>query len=124
MIRIGQAAENMSALRRLALNPVKWEKSLKIGVEAKRKRAGWDLADLRAITPTSAIRCDCPDTPKKSSLHKMNPVLLFISSPLKGDESHDQPPHASLFHNEKSRPSAPTRAAGQLTKPHQNAALA
>ena len=42
MIKIGQAAENMSTLRRLALNPVKGEKSLKIGVEAKRKRAGWD----------------------------------------------------------------------------------
>ena len=63
MVRIGQAAENMSALRRLALNPVKWEKSLKIGVAAKRKRAGGDLADIRAITPTRSIRCDCPDTP-------------------------------------------------------------
>ena len=42
MIRIGQAAENMSTLRRLALNLVKGEKSLKIGVAAKRKRAGWE----------------------------------------------------------------------------------
>ena len=33
----------MSTLRRSALNPVKGEKSLKIGVAAKRKRAGWDL---------------------------------------------------------------------------------
>ena len=51
MIRIGQAAENMSTLRRrrLALNLVKGEKSLKIGVAAKRKRAGWDLEYLRAI---------------------------------------------------------------------------
>ena len=40
------AAENMSTLRRLALNPVKGEKSLKIGVAAKRKRAGWDLERL------------------------------------------------------------------------------
>ena len=38
-----------STLRRLALNLVKWGKSLKIGVEAKRKRAGWDLEYLRAI---------------------------------------------------------------------------
>ena len=37
----------MSTLRRLALNPVKGEKSLKIGVAAKRKRAGWDLEYLR-----------------------------------------------------------------------------
>ena len=49
MIRIGHAAENMSTLRRLALNPVKGEKSLKIGVAAKRKRAGWDLDYLRTI---------------------------------------------------------------------------
>ena len=49
MIRVGHAAENMSTLRRLALNPVKGEKSLKIGVAAKRKRAGWDLECLRKI---------------------------------------------------------------------------
>ena len=49
MIRVGYAAENMSTLRRLALNLVKGKKSLKIGVEAKRKRAGWDLDYLRAI---------------------------------------------------------------------------
>ena len=49
MTRVGHAAENMSTLRRLALNLVKGEKSLKIGVAAKRKRAGWDLERLRAI---------------------------------------------------------------------------
>ena len=45
----GHAAENMPTLRRLALNPVKGEKALKIGVAAKRKRAGRDLERLRAI---------------------------------------------------------------------------
>ena len=44
---VGHAAENMTTLRRLALNLVKSEKSLKIGVEAKRKRAGWDLEHPR-----------------------------------------------------------------------------
>ena len=48
-IRGGHAAENMSTLRRLALNLAKGEKSLKIGVAAKRKRAGWDLDYLQAI---------------------------------------------------------------------------
>ena len=43
------AAEKMSTIRRLALNPAKGEKSLKIGVAAKRKREGWDLEYLRAI---------------------------------------------------------------------------
>ena len=49
VIRVGHAAENMSTLRRVALNLVKGEKSLKIGVAAKRKRAGWDLEYLRKI---------------------------------------------------------------------------
>ena len=40
------AAENMTTLRRLALNPARGEKSLKIGVEAKRKRSGWDFEYL------------------------------------------------------------------------------
>ena len=49
VIKVGYAAENMSTLRRLALNLVKGEKSLKIGVAANRKRAGWDLEYLWAI---------------------------------------------------------------------------
>ena len=49
MVRMGHSAENMSTLRRLALNLVKMEKSLKIGVAAKRKRAGWDLEYLKAM---------------------------------------------------------------------------
>ena len=44
-----QATENIAPLRYLALNPVKREKSLKIGVAAKRNRAGWDLEYLRTI---------------------------------------------------------------------------
>ena len=54
-------AENVSTLRRLALNPAKGEKSLKIGVAAKRKRTGWDLERLRAIIRLAQEeRCDCP----------------------------------------------------------------
>ena len=49
MMRMGNSAENMSILRRLALNLVKMEKSLKVGVAAKRKRAGWDMDYLLAI---------------------------------------------------------------------------
>ena len=40
VIGVGRAAENVSTLRRLALNPVKGEKSMKIGAAAKRERAG------------------------------------------------------------------------------------
>ena len=41
-VRVGNSAENFSILRRMALNMLKSETSLKVGVAAKRKRAGWD----------------------------------------------------------------------------------
>lgn len=40
--RIGHSAENLSILRRLALNLLRHETSLKVGIKAKRLRAGWD----------------------------------------------------------------------------------
>jgi predicted transposase YbfD/YdcC len=41
-VRIGHAAENLATVRRIALNLLKHENSRKIGITAKRKRAGWD----------------------------------------------------------------------------------
>lgn len=41
-VRIGHAAENLATIRRIALNLLKQEQSRKIGITAKRKRAGWD----------------------------------------------------------------------------------
>ena len=38
----GHIAENMSLMRRLALNLLKQEKTAKCGVEIKRQMAGWD----------------------------------------------------------------------------------
>lgn len=40
--RIGNSAVNQSVLRHYALNQLRLEKSAKIGVKAKRKKAGWD----------------------------------------------------------------------------------
>lgn len=48
-IRIGNAAANLSILRRLALNLIQQEKSSKRGVRVKRMRAGWDNAYLLKI---------------------------------------------------------------------------
>ena len=39
-VRKGNSAENLSILRRLAMNLLKQDRSLKVGIEAKRKRAG------------------------------------------------------------------------------------
>ena len=40
--RIGHSSENLATIRRIALNLIKQENSRKIGITAKRKRAGWD----------------------------------------------------------------------------------
>ena len=41
-VRQGNAAENLSVLRRMALNMLKAETTSQGGVAAKRKRTGWD----------------------------------------------------------------------------------
>ncbi len=41
-MRKGHAAENFSRLRRIALNLLKQDKTKKVGIKAKRRRAGWD----------------------------------------------------------------------------------
>ena len=40
--RQGYTAENFSRLRRIALNLLKQDKTKKVGIKAKRRRAGWD----------------------------------------------------------------------------------
>lgn len=41
-MRKDNAPENLAVVRHIALNLLTQEKSLKVGVKAKRKRAGWD----------------------------------------------------------------------------------
>jgi predicted transposase YbfD/YdcC len=47
--RTGYAAENLSIIKRIALNLLKQENSVKIGITAKRKKASWDHDYLRKI---------------------------------------------------------------------------
>ena len=47
--RVGHSAENLSMLRRLSLNLLRQETSLKVGIKAKRLRAGWDEAYLTKV---------------------------------------------------------------------------
>ena len=51
-VRVGNAAENFSALRRMALNMLKRGPMSKGGVAAKRKRAGWDEDYLLRVLNT------------------------------------------------------------------------
>ena len=41
-IRKDNAPENLAVIRHIALNLLKQEKTLKVGVKIKRKNAGWD----------------------------------------------------------------------------------
>jgi predicted transposase YbfD/YdcC len=48
-VRIDHGPENFGILRRIALNLLKQETTLKVGVKVKRKAAGWDEAYLRRL---------------------------------------------------------------------------
>jgi predicted transposase YbfD/YdcC len=45
-VRVGHAAENFAIVRHIALNLLRQDRSLKVGVKAKRLKAGWDEAYL------------------------------------------------------------------------------
>ena len=48
-VRIGNAAANFALLRHIAINALKKDKSVKIGVKGKRLKAGWDEEYLMKI---------------------------------------------------------------------------
>jgi predicted transposase YbfD/YdcC len=51
-VRQGHADENLAVLRHMALNLLKQETSLKLGVKNKRLRAAWDESYLRKVLST------------------------------------------------------------------------
>ena len=48
-VRKGNGAENLAALRRMALNMLKRENTLRVGIAAERKKAGWDTQYLLKV---------------------------------------------------------------------------
>lgn len=48
-VRVGDAAENLAIIRRIALNLLKKEKTHKNGISCRRKRAGWDNKYLMKV---------------------------------------------------------------------------
>ena len=48
-IRSGNAAENLAVIRHIALNLLKKEKSVKVGIENKRLKAAWDTGYMLKV---------------------------------------------------------------------------
>ena len=52
-MRTGHADQNLAVVRHLALNLLKQERSAKVGIKAKRKKAGWT-----SITCSKSYPCE------------------------------------------------------------------
>ncbi len=48
-VRVGHAVENLALVRRLVLHLLKQERTAKLGIKAKRLKAGWDDAYLLKV---------------------------------------------------------------------------
>ncbi len=48
-VRVGHAVENLALVRRLAVHLLKQERTAKVGIKAKRLKAGWDDAYLLKV---------------------------------------------------------------------------
>ena len=53
----------------MAVNMLKQETTAKVGIKAKRKKAGWDYDYLLKVL---YLKCDCPGRPYLFSLHGSN----------------------------------------------------
>ena len=48
-VRTGHAGQNLAAARHWALNLLKQERTARVGIKAKRKKAGWDYPYLLKV---------------------------------------------------------------------------
>ena len=48
-LRSGYAAQNISLMNKVALNLLKNERSVKVGIKGKRLKAGWDNAYMMKV---------------------------------------------------------------------------
>ena len=52
-VRTGNADQNLAVVRHMAVNMLKQETTAKVGIKAKRKKAGWDYEYLLKVLSTS-----------------------------------------------------------------------
>ncbi len=57
-VRVGHAAQNLAILRRFALNLLRQETTARLGIKAKRLKAGW--SETLPPPGSGCLRCDCP----------------------------------------------------------------
>ena len=51
-VRTGNADQNLAVVRHMAVNMLKQETTAKVGIKAKRKKAGWDYDYLLKVLST------------------------------------------------------------------------
>ena len=54
-LRSGYGAQNVALINKIALNLLKNEKNIKVGIKGKRLKAGWDNAYMMKVLTVGSI---------------------------------------------------------------------